>query len=365
MESEGLPQMGTGAARTTDAAKMVDDGDVRPRERRPRDGLGRVVDYLRVSVTDRCNLRCRYCLPEAGVGLKDHGDILTYEELERIIRVAVAMGVRRVRITGGEPLVRRGLVGFLARISQLPGLDDLSLTTNGVLLAGMAADLKAAGVGRLNISLDTLREDRFRDLTRGGRLGDVQRGLEAAIEAGFSPIKINTVLLRGTNDDEIADFADLTRRLPVHVRFIELMPLGEGHGWGADHFLAAAEARQRIRRTGEPATILRPAESAPAGAGPARYFQFAGAPGTVGFIAALSDHFCDRCNRIRLTADGKINPCLASPAQIDLRAALRAGAGDAELTRLLALAIQAKPAGHDMGQPAGEHLERRMSRIGG
>lgn len=332
-----------------------------------RDRYGRKIEYLRLSVTDRCNLRCRYCMPEEGVPGKDHGSMMSYEEIERLLRLMLGMGLRRVRITGGEPLVRKGLVSFIGRIAALPGLDDLSLSTNGLRLAGMARDLRAAGVSRVNISLDTLRPCRFALLTRRDGHRRVLEGIDAALQAGMAPVKLNCVVIRGFNDDELASFAELTRRRPLHVRFIELMPLGDSSRLGGlsvpagGGLVPVSEIRCRLEKEFgdlEPAPLL--------GGGPAKSFRIAGAAGTVGFISAMSQHFCGGCNRIRLTADGKLNPCLGSLAAVDLLGRMRSGAADSELLARLSDAVRMKPARHHMDDdPGGEAAGRRMSAIGG
>lgn len=323
------------------------------------DRFGRKIDYLRVSVTDRCNLRCIYCLPAEGINLKSHHDMLSYEELERVIGLFTKFGVRRIRITGGEPLVRRGIVSFVAKVVAMPGVEDVSMTTNGILLESAAPELWAAGLKRLNISLDTLKPERFRQITRLGDWDDVMRGIEKVLALGFSPVKLNVVLLRGLNDDELADFARWTKEVPLHIRFIELMPLGEGHLWSAERFLSAREARARL----ESEFPLVKAEAV-YGGGPARYYRIPGAKGTIGFITAMSEHFCQFCNRVRLTADGKINPCLASPLEVDLATPLRNGASDQELQELIRMAILIKPEEHHL-ETDDQVVLRQMSKIGG
>ncbi|MDK2784625.1 MAG: 3,8-cyclase [Bacillota bacterium] len=322
-----------------------------------RDRLGRKIDYLRVSVTDRCNLRCLYCLPPQGVRPKTHEEILRYEEIVRLVEVAVSLGIRRVRLTGGEPLVRLGLTRLVAALAAIPGLHDLSLTTNGTLLAPLAEELKRAGLRRVNISLDTLRPERFRAVTRGGTLADAWAGIEAALAAGLHPVKINTVAMAGVNDDELADLAELTRRFPLHVRFIEVMPLGADLDWAGAHVLPMAAVRAAVEKVGR----LEPAQVA--GAGPARAWRFPGAPGTVGFIGALSETFCARCNRLRLTADGKLKPCLASDVEVDVRGLLRRGAGNQELEGAFRQALELKPSHHDLASYPGH--ARVMCQIGG
>jgi len=324
------------------------------------DRYQRPITYLRVSVTDRCNLRCVYCMPAEGIRLRQHEEILRYEEIVRVVRTAVGMGIRFVRLTGGEPLARKGLADLVGMLRAIPGLEELTMTTNGTLLAAQAQALAEAGLNRVNISLDTLRPDRFRRISRLGELRDVLAGIEAAEEAGLVPIKLNTVVMRGLNDDEVAELARLTLEHPWHVRFIELMPSGSGVPWEQDSCVPASEVRQRIE------TALGPLSSArgPSGNGPARTFQVQKGLGTVGFITPWSQHFCPSCNRLRLTADGRLRPCLLSEVEVDLRGPLRSGAGEAELRRLIQRAVELKPMGHhveELGGPRG----RAMSEIGG
>ncbi len=325
-----------------------------------RDDFGRAIHYLRVSVTDRCNLRCVYCMPGEGIEKQSHADILRYEELEQILRIAAELGINKVRLTGGEPLVRLGLVDFVRRVAAIPGIDDLSLTTNGTLLARHASALAEAGLQRVNISLDTLRPERFAQITRLGRLEDVWAGLEAARAAGLKPIKMNMVVVRGLNDDEVSDFARRTLSDGWHVRFIELMPIGANVEWAFSRVVPVAEIAARIEAE---VGSLQPVHG-PTGNGPARYYQLPGAAGTIGFIAALSDHFCSSCNRLRLTADGRLRPCLMSEEEIDLRGPLRAGASDQELKELLTRAIQRKPQRHHLDRTLGPQ-DRTMAQIGG
>ncbi|HEC35083.1 MAG TPA: GTP 3',8-cyclase MoaA [Anaerolineae bacterium] len=325
-----------------------------------RDAYDRPIQYLRVSVTDRCNLRCVYCMPEEGIPQLAHEDILRYEEIVRIVRVAVEMGFVHVRLTGGEPLVRKGIVGLVERLAAIPGLDDLSMTTNGVLLARYAERLARAGLRRVNVSLDTIRPDRFRRITRRGRLEDVLEGRRAALAAGLSPVKINTVVIRGLNDDEVVDLARRTLEPDWHVRFIEVMPLGEGSHWAGDGVVPSAEIRARVKAALGPLTAVR----GEAGAGPARYYQLPGAKGTLGFISPVTEHFCQACNRLRLTSDGQLLPCLLSDLAIDLRTPLRVGAGDDTLRAIFRQAIIAKPRGHHLAQHVAPTC-RAMSQIGG
>lgn len=320
------------------------------------DSFQRPVNYLRISVTDRCNLRCIYCMPSEGIPLMSHQDILSYEEICIVAQAAAELGIVKVRLTGGEPLVRAKLTNLLAMLARIQGIDDISLTTNGVLLQRYADELKSAGLRRVNVSLDSLRSDRFHRITRMGNLDDVLRGIEAARQAGLNPVKTNTVVIRGTNDDEVLDFARLTIEGEWHVRFIEYMPFPNGEK--ADHLLVpVSEIKQRIETLGE----LEPSLSS--GGGPARYFRLPGARGTIGFISPVSEHFCRACNRLRLTADGKLRPCLFSDTEIDLRGPLRRGATADDIKRLIQEAASCKPEGHKLG--AGITCERFMVQIGG
>ncbi len=324
------------------------------------DNFSRPISYLRVSVTDRCDLRCVYCMPAEGINWRPHEEVLCYEEIERVVRAAASLGISKVRLTGGEPLVRRGLVDLVSMISRIPGIDDLAMTTNGTLLARYAEELKAAGLKRVNVSLDTLRPARFRRITRLGQLSDTLKGIAAAKESALAPVKVNTVVIRGLNDDEVVDFARLTRAPDWHVRFIEVMPVGDNSGWAGNGYVPMGEVRERIEKElGE----LIPAKLA-AGGGPARYYRLAGARGSIGFIAPISEHFCYQCNRLRLTADGTLRPCLLSDYEIDLRMPLRRGATIEDIKRLIVEAVRAKPERHHLSEqviPQG----RTMSEIGG
>jgi cyclic pyranopterin phosphate synthase len=324
------------------------------------DNFNRPISYLRVSVTDRCNLRCVYCMPPTGIPWRPHAEILRYEEIKTVVRAAAELGISKVRLTGGEPLVRLGIVNLVAMLAQIPGIDDLAMTTNGILLARYAKELKAAGLKRVNVSLDTLRPDRFRRITRLGELSDTLDGIAAAKEAGLVPVKVNVVVVRGLNDDEVVDFARLTYAPDWHVRFIEVMPLGGNACWADNGYVPMGEVRERIERElGE----LIPAKLG-VGGGPARYYRLPGAQGTIGFITPVSEHFCYQCNRLRLTADGKLRPCLLSDYEIDLRTPLRQGATMEEIKRLIVGAVRAKPERHRLSEqvlPQG----RVMSEIGG
>ncbi len=325
-----------------------------------RDDFGRAINYLRVSVTDRCNLRCVYCMPDEGIKKQAHADILRYEELALIIRAAADLGICKVRLTGGEPLARLGLVDFVRMVAAIPCIDDISMTTNGTLLARHAKDLAAAGLHRINISLDTLRADRFALITRRSRLEDVWSGIEAAQQAGLTPIKLNMVVVRGLNDDEVPEFARRTLSHGWHVRFIELMPIGANVNWAGDGVVPIPEIRSHIETEVGP---LAPVHG-PRGNGPARYYHLPGADGTVGFIGAQSEHFCATCNRLRLTADGRLRPCLMSTHEIDLSPALRAGADLDRVRALLTQAIQHKPQGHRLAEQLSPR-DRTMAEIGG
>lgn len=324
-----------------------------------RDAYERPISYLRVSVTDRCNLRCVYCMPEEGVSLRAHSQILSFEEITRIVAAAARLGIFRVRLTGGEPLARLGLVNLVSMIREIPEVEDLSLTTNGILLPSVAEPLAAAGLNRVNVSLDTLRPERYRAITRRGDLANVLQGIEAAHRAGLEPVKINMVVIRGLNDDEVVDFARHTMILGWHVRYIEVMPLGGGSHWAGDGFVSNDEVRESVERELGP---LRPVTSN--GGGPARYYRLPEGIGTIGFISPVSQHFCHSCNRLRLTADGHLRPCLLSDQEIDIRTPLRAGASDEELLDIVAKAVAAKPARHRLQEgraPEG----RKMVEIGG
>lgn len=333
-----------------------------------KDRHGRVIDYLRISLTDRCNFRCIYCMPEEGVCQLAHDDILRIEEFERVVRIAADLGIKSIRLTGGEPLVRKGVVDLVRAIHETPGIENISLTTNGVLLPSMAEELKAAGLSRVNISLDTLDEEQFKQVTRVGKLQQTLDGIKAALDAGFNPVKVNAVTVRSLNQDYLA-FAKLSIDHPLHVRFIEYMPVGEssgvdGCGWGKQDVVPSEELFNIIneRAVAEGLSELVPAGAAkPLGWGPARYFTFPGAQGTVGFISPLSRHFCSECNRLRLTADGKLRPCLFSDDEYDVRAALRGGGTDDDVRRVFMEALGAKPDDHH--DKVG--TERGMSAIGG
>lgn len=324
------------------------------------DTYNRKIDYIRISVTDRCNLRCIYCMPSDGVREITHSEILTYEEIIRILSIATNLGIKKVRITGGEPLVRKGLPYLIKTISNLGAIEEISLTTNGVLLKRFAKELKEAGLNRLNISLDSMDPKRYEEITKGNNLSDVWEGIRAAEELGFSPIKINMVPIRGFNDNEIKEFAALTFNKPYHIRFIEFMPTGAKDIWSKEKYISTKELKEAISELGE----LKPIKNE-WGSGPAKNFKLLNAKGVIGFISAVSDHFCAGCNRLRLTSDGKLRPCLFSDSEIDLKKALREGCDDDELQRLLLLGLQIKPEKHNINESDPNAIERPMSAIGG
>lgn len=323
------------------------------------DRYNRHLNYLRISITDRCNLRCVYCVPPDQIPRLSHADILRYEEILRIVRVGVDLGISKIRITGGEPLVRKGVCKFLAAISRMAGLEEVTLTTNGVLLEENIGGIRDAGIRRINVSLDTLRRDKFAGITGRDDFDKVWNGITAARKAGINPIKLNVVALRGTNDDEFLDFARLTLLHAFHIRFIEYMPIGKSRV----HFgppILVPEIKDRIASIGP----LMPIEKNPAD-GPAERFKLEGAVGEIGFISAMSHHFCSSCNRLRLTASGQLRPCLLSDHQLDLKGPLRAGESNEKLAEIFRRAVENKPSDHDLevNKPSG--VSCQMSSIGG
>jgi cyclic pyranopterin phosphate synthase len=314
------------------------------------DHLGRKIDYLRISITDRCNLRCRYCMPAEGVENKAHQDILSYEEILKIVETGINLGIRKIRITGGEPLVRLGVEDFISALAELD-LEDISMTSNAVLLSKKAEGLKKAGLNRINISLDTLDSEKFKKITRRDNLAQVLEGINAALKAGLAPVKLNVVVMRGINDDELFDFVELSRKKNLNIRFIEYMPLG-GEA-EAEKFISTKEIKELITNKYE----LLPAASR--GNGPAVYSKINGAVGKIGFISALSEHFCSTCNRLRLTADGKFKPCLASNQEIKIK-----GFSEKEIKAAYRRALEIKPVCHDLNFEQ-QNYSRNMSQIGG
>ncbi len=327
-----------------------------------QDSFGRSITYVRISVTDRCNLRCRYCMPDGYLGGEQPSDLLTYEELSLVARALVRGGVRKFRLTGGEPLVRRDLHVLVGYLNALPEVEDIALSTNAVLLARHAAALRAAGLRRVNISLDTLRPETFKRISVNQSLDQVLAGIRAAEEVGLHPIKLNAVVMRGVNDDEVADLAALTLEKDWEVRFIEVMPMRQNPGKQVEQYVPATEVRARIEERHGPLEEL-PRDRH---AGPAREFRLAGARGHVGFITPLSHTFCDTCNRVRLTPAGKLRLCLFGEAGIDLRGPVRAGATLEELTELFRSALRFKPERHHLGLGvSGPEAPITMSQIGG
>jgi len=323
------------------------------------DSFQRPIDYLRISVTDRCNLRCIYCMPPEGVCPMAHSEILTYEEIYTVVQAAAELGIKKVRLTGGEPLVRLGLPQLVRMIARIQAIDDLTLTTNGILLADYAIELKKAGLKRVNVHLDTFRPERFRAMSRGNSdLSRVLKGIEVARSMGLNPVKINMVVMTGVNDDEILNFAAKTINEAWHVRFIELMP-SAGASTTAAQFISAAEIKKCLETLGE----LEPCHPS-VGNGPAKYFRFQNARGTVGFITPVSEHFCFKCNRLRLTSDGKLRPCLMSDEEVDLKGPLRNGISLEGLKKLIREAVANKPLHHHLAEDY-TAKERPFYRVGG
>ncbi|MFN2341558.1 MAG: GTP 3',8-cyclase MoaA [Halanaerobium sp.] len=315
-----------------------------------KDHLGRTIDYLRISITDRCNLRCRYCMPAEGVENKAHQEILSYEDILKIVKTGIKLGIKKVRITGGEPLVRLGVEDFISNLKKLD-LEDISMTSNAVLLSKKAKKLKESGLDRINISLDTLDPAKFKKITRRDNLAEVLNGIRAALEAKLDPVKLNVVVMKGINDDELFDFVEMSRKQKLSIRFIEYMPLG-GEA-EAEKFISSSEIKDLIQKKYE----LLPAVSK--GNGPATYFKIEGAEGTIGFISALSEHFCSSCNRLRLTADGKFKPCLAGNQEVKI-----SGISENEIKAAYKKALEIKPACHDLNFEQ-QNYSRNMSQIGG
>ena len=327
--------------------------------RKLTDRHNRHLNYLRISITDRCNLKCIYCTPSDRIPRLMHSDILRYEEILRVVRIGIRLGITKVRVTGGEPLVRKGAVEFLDRLSHIEGLAEVTLTTNGVLLLEHLNRIQTAGIHRINISLDTLQAPKFKDITGKDLFQKVWAGIQTARKMGFHPIKLNMVALRGVNDDELLDFARLTVHTPIHVRYIEYMPIGASQIESGPPLLVP-EIKDRVRKVGD----LEPIEHDPHD-GPAERFRLTGAQGEIGFISALSHHFCSTCNRLRLTSSGQLRPCLLSDRQVDLRGPLRNGSSDDEIAEIIRCTAREKPSDHNLSanDPAG--VTCQMSSIGG
>lgn len=323
------------------------------------DPYNRHLNYLRISITDRCNLKCIYCVPRDLIPRLSHDEILTYEEILRLVRIGIRLGISKIRVTGGEPLVRKGVYGFLTDLSGLDGLADLSLTTNGVSLKTNLNKIKAAGINRINISLDTLNRTKFEHITGLDLFDQVWQGIEMALGMGFHPIKLNIVALKGINDDELTDMARLSFDYPLHIRFIEYMPMGESQ-IGNGPLLLAPEIKRRISVLGRLIPVPNTKND-----GPAQRYHFEGAAGEIGFIHALSHHFCDRCNRLRLTARGQLRPCLLSDHHEDVRGIMRTGGTDEQLAEVFFKAVRHKPSDHNLAIQNPSRVCGQMSSIGG
>ena len=323
------------------------------------DPYNRHLNYLRISITDRCNLKCIYCVPPDLIPRLSHDEILTYEEILRLVRIGIRLGISKIRVTGGEPLVRKGVYGFLTDLSGLDGLADLSLTTNGVALNANLDRIKAAGIKRVNISLDTLNRTKFERITGVDLFNQVWQGIEMALSMGFHPIKLNIVALNGINDDELIDMARLSFDYPLHIRFIEYMPIGKSQIGNAP-LLLAPEIKKRISVLGKLAPVPKTMND-----GPAQRYHFEGAAGEIGFIHALSHHFCDRCNRLRLTARGRLRPCLLSDHQEDVKGIMRTGGTDEQLAEVFFKAVRHKPSDHNLAIQNPSRICGQMSSIGG
>jgi cyclic pyranopterin phosphate synthase len=324
------------------------------------DNFARRINYLRISITDRCNLRCRYCMPEEGIALVSHDEVLTYEEILRVVRLFGQLGIDKIRLTGGEPLARKGALDLIRGISEIREIRDLSLTTNGVLLREFAADLARAGIKRINVSLDTLNPEKFAYITGRDRFPEVRMGIKKALDVGLFPVKLNVVAIKGFNDDEILQFAQLTLDKPLTVRFIEFMPTAGVDFWNRDHVLTVDNIRKEIGKLGS----LIPVDGDERD-GPAARFRLNGAAGELGFISPISSCFCENCNRLRLTPDGRLRACLFSDNEIDLRLHLRNHCTNGKLKHLLMRALQNKPQRHAIETSLFRKCQRNMAAIGG
>ena len=323
------------------------------------DRYSRNLNYLRISITDRCNLQCMYCVPREDIPRLRHAEILSYEEILRLVKIGVGLGISKVRVTGGEPLVRKGVYDFLEKLTRIQGLSDVSLTTNGILLKDNILKIKAAGINRINISLDTLNPEKYKKITGHDKFRQVWSGINLAREAGFAPIKLNIVALKGINEDELVDFAGLSLSNPYHIRFIEQMPIGAPLA-KKGHNLLTPEIKTRIRVLGELEPIGKEIND-----GPAERFKFKDAEGEIGFIRPISRHFCGMCNRLRLTANGQLRSCLLSDRQEDLRGPLRSGCSDSELAEVFWEAVKHKPPEHQLNGKQDVKVAGRMIAIGG
>jgi cyclic pyranopterin phosphate synthase len=323
------------------------------------DNCNRHLNYLRISITDRCNLQCRYCEPQDLIPKLSHAEILTYEEILRIVRIATRLGISKVRVTGGEPLVRKGVYEFLHELTATEGLKDVSLTTNGVLLSENLEKIQGAGISRINISLDTLNPAKYREITGYDEFNRVWQGIEKAHQMGFYPIKLNVVALQGINDEELVEMARLSFQYPFHIRFIEHMPIGRTD-FNPDSLLLAPEIKSRISDLGNLVTVQETEHD-----GPARRYKYEGAIGEIGFIPALSQHFCNKCNRLRLTASGQLRPCLLSDHQEDLKEPVRQDCSDKQLAEIFIKAVRHKPSDHNLVAKNPARIRGQMRAIGG
>ncbi|MBW2366540.1 MAG: GTP 3',8-cyclase MoaA [Deltaproteobacteria bacterium] len=337
----------------------MDKESKKPNQAALIDTYNRRLSYLRVSITDQCNLNCVYCNPYSGLPKLPHTEILRYEEIERIVTVAVGLGISKVRVTGGEPLVRKGVYSFLHRLTQIDGLTDVSLTTNGVGLNEKLKTIWDAGIRRINISLDSLDRQKIKQITGHDVLTRVWKAVMSAHKQGFYPIKLNVVAIRGFNDDELKKFAELSFQYPFHVRFIEYMPIGDS-GIEASQRILSSEIKAKLADLGPLIPVTLSGEG-----GPAMRYKFEGALGEVGFISPISHHFCRTCNRLRLTASGRLRVCLLSDRFIDLKTPLRSGCSNDELKELLLSSVRLKPESHDLDRNGSECLQDDMSAIGG
>jgi len=323
------------------------------------DNFNRHLNYLRISITDRCNLQCRYCEPQDLIPKLSHAEILTYEEILRLVRIATRLGISKVRITGGEPLVRKGVYEFLHELTATEGLKDVSLTTNGVLLKDNLEKIQAAGISRINISLDTLNPTKYHEITGYDEFDRVWQGIEKAHQMGFYPIKLNIVALKGINEEEFVEMAQLSFQYPFHIRFIEYMPIGRSD-FNPDSLLLAPEIKSRISHLGNLAIVQEDEHD-----GPARRYKYEDAVGEIGFIPALSQHFCNKCNRLRLTASGQLRPCLLSDHQEDLKEAVRQNCSDQQLADIFIKAVRQKPSDHNLVNKNPARVCGQMRAIGG
>ncbi len=324
------------------------------------DQYDRHLNYLRISITDRCNLQCMYCMPQEGLPKLKHEEILTYEEILRLARIAIKLGVRKIRLTGGDPFMRKGVFDFLPRLIALSGLEDVSLTTNGICLRENLEKLRSFGIKRLNVSLDTLQREKYKNITGYDGFEAVWEGIGLAVKLGFHPVKVNVVVIKGLNDDEIFDFARLSFQYPFHVRFIEYMAVGVTDSDMPLHHIPSSQIKEQLEGLGELIPIPKSAYG-----GPAERFKFRGAPGEIGIISPVTNHFCHMCNRLRLTASGGLRPCLLFDREEDLRGPLRNGASDSDLAAIFLKAASKKPHEHDSVSEQTTPFSGQMSSIGG